>query len=583
MPSGGGGTVSGCVMDPSAPLATAEFLVVDTETNGLGGERCELTEIGAVLVGGGELHDRWDTLVAAPTPLSRGIQRFTGITQAMVDQAPRAEDVLPELAAPDARARAGCALRGVRPARAAPGVRAGGPRVAGAAGPVHGRARPALRAARAPAPARPRWRARSGSTSRSSTARCPTPRRARACSARCSPRLCARGDDDRGGAGGDAPGAPAPCARRRHRRRALAARRAQAPARRQRAARRAGRLHLPQRVGAAAVRRQVGDAAHARAGALRAVVGVDGLGDAGRAGRPPRDALGARRAAARAPADPRAAPAGQRAHQARGPLRLHPLPLRHRVPDARGRRRSRRAGHAVNIGPLRGRHLAAELVEQLNSLFGLRHCGRKLPRRDHPSAYGQMGRCLSPCLHDLDPNVYRAPARRRRSRCSPAGGDAAGGGCSPTSTSRCARRRATQRFERAAWLRRRRERLAVLLVRARRRAGRDARAAAARAGRAPARRGVRRVLAGRRAGRGLGSADAARRHGAAHGRRRCARATGPGTRRGSRRRTSRTCATVGTWLASHPSTAELALAPAPSSADGASRVPGRTAGRRPRR
>src|SRR4051794_14997765 len=96
-PSGSGGTV-GAVMDPAAPLATAEFLVVDTETNGLGGDRCELTEIGAVLVGGGELHDRWETLVAAPTPLSRGIQRFTGITQAMVDQAPRAEEVLPELA-----------------------------------------------------------------------------------------------------------------------------------------------------------------------------------------------------------------------------------------------------------------------------------------------------------------------------------------------------------------------------------------------------------------------------------------------------------------------------------------------------
>jgi len=35
------------------PLATAEFLVVDTETNGLGGDACELTEVGAVLVGGG--------------------------------------------------------------------------------------------------------------------------------------------------------------------------------------------------------------------------------------------------------------------------------------------------------------------------------------------------------------------------------------------------------------------------------------------------------------------------------------------------------------------------------------------------
>ena len=40
-------------------IATAAFLVVDTETNGLAGDACELTEVGAVLVGGGELHDRW--------------------------------------------------------------------------------------------------------------------------------------------------------------------------------------------------------------------------------------------------------------------------------------------------------------------------------------------------------------------------------------------------------------------------------------------------------------------------------------------------------------------------------------------
>ena len=80
------------------PLLTTEFLVVDVETNGLGGERCELTEVGAVLVGGGELHDRWESLVGVRAPLSRGIQRFTSITQAMVDEAPPAPLVLPELA-----------------------------------------------------------------------------------------------------------------------------------------------------------------------------------------------------------------------------------------------------------------------------------------------------------------------------------------------------------------------------------------------------------------------------------------------------------------------------------------------------
>src|SRR5439155_5477486 len=81
------------------PLATAEFLAVDTETNGLPGERCELTEVGAVLVGGGELHEAWSSLVGVAQPLGRGIQRFTGISQAMVDRAPPPETVLPELAA----------------------------------------------------------------------------------------------------------------------------------------------------------------------------------------------------------------------------------------------------------------------------------------------------------------------------------------------------------------------------------------------------------------------------------------------------------------------------------------------------
>src|SRR3954466_176145 len=80
------------------PLATAEFLAVDTETNGQPKQRCELTEVGAVLVGGGELHDRWSSLVGVRAPLSRGIQRLTGISQAMAGAAPPPETVLPELA-----------------------------------------------------------------------------------------------------------------------------------------------------------------------------------------------------------------------------------------------------------------------------------------------------------------------------------------------------------------------------------------------------------------------------------------------------------------------------------------------------
>src|SRR6201997_5734452 len=79
------------------PLATAEFLVVDTETNGLGGDSCEMTEVGAVLVGGGELHDRWSSLVRCNRPLGRGIQRFKGISQEMLADAPGLEEELPPI------------------------------------------------------------------------------------------------------------------------------------------------------------------------------------------------------------------------------------------------------------------------------------------------------------------------------------------------------------------------------------------------------------------------------------------------------------------------------------------------------
>src|SRR5438445_373204 len=39
------------------PLAEAEFLCVDVETNGAPGEDCEVTEVATVLVGGGALPD----------------------------------------------------------------------------------------------------------------------------------------------------------------------------------------------------------------------------------------------------------------------------------------------------------------------------------------------------------------------------------------------------------------------------------------------------------------------------------------------------------------------------------------------
>ncbi|HYZ82605.1 MAG TPA: GIY-YIG nuclease family protein, partial [Solirubrobacteraceae bacterium] len=133
------------------------------------------------------------------------------------------------------------------------------------------------------------------------------------------------------------------------------------------------------------------------------------------------------------------------------------------------------AGHAVTVGPVRGRRLALELVEQLDSLFGLRHCGRRLPRREHPSAYGQMGRCLSPCLGDLDPNLYRRRLDEvlrlfvgDSTAASTAFAAASGRGDQPLLAHVYAQMRAAaaqERFERAESLRRRAGRLRTILER----------------------------------------------------------------------------------------------------------------------
>ncbi len=120
-------------------------------------------------------------------------------------------------------------------------------------------------------------------------------------------------------------------------------------------------------------------------------------------------------------------------------------------------------GRAVSIGPLRGRTAAGELCDHLTSLFRLRHCGRHMRRREHPSIYGQMGRCCSPCLGDLDPNAYRRQLDAALALFEPSGDPAARilGHLDRELTAASADRR----YERAAALLRRRERLEALLGR----------------------------------------------------------------------------------------------------------------------
>jgi DNA polymerase III subunit epsilon len=438
------------------PLATAEFIAVDTETNGLARERCELTEVGAVLVGGGELHDRWSSLVGVSAPLSPGIQRFTGISQAMVDHAPPPEAVLPELArrlrgrvliAHSARFDLGvlrqafsraaldwpnppvlCTVALAR--RFAPLQRRRGlATLADALGveveTTH-RALPdaetcarvfcalfsrlcahAATIAEAVAILAPR-RARSARPKDRGAGRRPPERR---------PDLSSLPRDPGVYIFRDADGRPlyvgkSVCLRTR------------------------ARAHF------ATPAAWTGQAEHVDYQATESELGALLLEDRLiKAMRPPGNVRGKR--------------------SADGYVYLRcrldiPFPILEVAREPAG-------GHAVTVGPVRGRAVAAELVEQLNSLFGLRHCGRTLPRRTHPSAYGQMGRCLSPCLGDLDPNLYRErlDAALRLFVDGPDGGVALLG-----HIDRQMRAAATERrYERAAWLQRRRARLEVLLRR----------------------------------------------------------------------------------------------------------------------
>ena len=440
------------------PIATTEFLVVDTETNGLGGDACEMTEVGAVLVGGGELHDRWSSLVRCNRPLGRGIQRFTGITQEMMADAPGLEAVLPPLEE---------LLRGrVLVAHNAPFDR----RVLRQAFDLIGLEWPNPPVLCTAALARkllPLQRQRGlGVLADALGIEVHTAHRALAHAETCArvlcamfPRLCANALT--------VADALAITGRRRKR---TTGRKRRIPA--LRPPPQLDFADLPKDPGVYLFRDDSGRVLY-----VGKSISI--------------------RSRARAHFAPSSLPADwtvqatvvdyQSTNSELGALVLeNRLIKEHRPPgNIRLARKDERlcyircrldisfpilevasdpaAGHAVTIGPLRGRRLANELVEQLDSLFGLRHCGRRLVLREHPSAYGQMGRCLSPCLGDLDPNLYR----RRLDEALRLFIGAEDGRDRLLAHVRGQMHEAArqQQYERAAWLRRRLGRLGVILGR----------------------------------------------------------------------------------------------------------------------
>jgi DNA polymerase-3 subunit epsilon len=428
-----------------------EFLAVDTETNGRGGDLCELTEVGCVLVGGGELHDEWSSLVRVERPLSRGIERFTGITQAMVDDAPPPAEVLARLgkqlerrvlvahnAAFDRRVLKQAFERADLPWPDPPVLCtvAMGRRFA----PLARQRKLALLAESLGIEV--------GETHRA------LPDALTCARIFCAlfPKLCANAASL-----GDAMRLLGP------RRRSVRA----TPAARIPRERRPDLSKLPDDPGVYVFRNEAGQplyvgksvAVKSRARAHFCQPGewtgqadvVDYI--------PTHSELGALVLENRL--IKRWRPPGNRALKRTDRwvylvCRLDiPYPILEVAPEPV-------AGRAVTIGPVRGRDACQELADQLTSLFQLRHCGRKLTLREHPSLYGQMDRCVSPCLGDLDPNAYR---RRLDEALALFDGPDGAERLLARFDREMARAAAERRYERAAVMRDRRERIATLLER----------------------------------------------------------------------------------------------------------------------
>jgi DNA polymerase III subunit epsilon len=440
-------------MDLSATgVASAEYVCVDTETNGRPGEDCELTEVGAVLVGGGELHERFESLVRVERPLSRGIERFTGITQAMVDSAPPAADVLPLLAEMvEERVLVAHSASFDRRVLSQAFDRAG---LEWADPPVLCTVAMARRFA-------PLARQRKlAPLAEALGIEVEGAHRALVDAETCArvfcalfPRLCA--------SAGTLADAIALLSPRRGRRR-------REPGRRVPREERPDLTALPDDPGVYIFRDMrgrplyVGKSVSVKSRARSHFCAPAGWTERAEVVdyRPTSSELGALVLENRLIKQWR--PAGNvKLKRTDGYVYLRArldiaFPILEVAPEPA-------AGLAVNVGPVRGRDAAGELVDQLNSLFALRHCGRALPRRDHPSAYGQMGRCLSPCLRDLDPNAYR---RRLDEALAPFSGDGDGGEALIARIEEQMREAAeARRYERAAVLRRRRDRLAALVGR----------------------------------------------------------------------------------------------------------------------
>jgi DNA polymerase-3 subunit epsilon len=412
---------------------------------------CELTEVGVVLVGGGELHESWSSLVRPQMPLQRGIQRFTGITQAMASSAPLPEDVLPRVAEL-LRGRVLVAhnaqfdRRALRQAFERIGLKWPRPPVVCTVAMAR-RFAPLVRERKL------------ASLAESLGIEVNEVHRALPDATTCAqilcallPRMCAA-----------APTIEEAVEYLQPRRRGSSEILARKIAKEERP----DLSKLPSDPGVYIFRNDagqplyVGKSVSLRSRARAHFCAPSGWTD--RAAivdyRPTHSELGALVLENRLIKEWK--PTGNKALKRTDQwafIRCR-LDIEYPVLEVGS---DPAPGRAINVGPIKGLRTAQDIADQLTSMFRLRHCGRKLHIREHPSAYGQMGRCCSPCLGDLDPNAYRRQVEKALSVFWSADAREALLGELDSQMREAARE---QLYERAAGLVRRKERLDRLLWR----------------------------------------------------------------------------------------------------------------------
>jgi DNA polymerase III epsilon subunit family exonuclease len=87
--------LQGSFDDLATPLHQVTFVVVDVETTGGSPAQCSLTEVAAARYRGGELLGTYQTLVRPDERIPPFITALTGISDAMVAEAPRVGEMLP--------------------------------------------------------------------------------------------------------------------------------------------------------------------------------------------------------------------------------------------------------------------------------------------------------------------------------------------------------------------------------------------------------------------------------------------------------------------------------------------------------